>query len=191
MATTNDVLKKLSVAPKEVRYLNKSFVDFKGDLITFIKNYYPTTWTDFNEANPGMIMLELAAYVGDVLSFYVDNSFKENLLAYAEEEKNIIAIAQSLGYKPKTIVPATAEVLISQIVPALGATDGYIPDATYFLKIDRNSTISAAAVPSTAVSKGVAGSSSTRAGSKLAPALKSISALNTAADIIYLGLLTG
>lgn len=142
MATTNDVLKKLSVAPKEVRYLNKSFVDFKGDLITFIKNYYPTTWTDFNEANPGMIMLELAAYVGDVLSFYVDNSFKENLLAYAEEEKNIIAIAQSLGYKPKTIVPATAEVLISQIVPALGATDGYIPDATYFLKIDRNSTIS-------------------------------------------------
>ena len=142
MATTNNVLNKLSVAPKEVRYLNKSFVDFKGDLITFIKNYYPTTWTDFNEANPGMIMLELAAYVGDVLSFYVDNQFKENLLAYAEEEKNIISIAQAMGYKPKVIVPATAEVLISQIVPALGASDGYIPDANYFLKIDRNSTIS-------------------------------------------------
>lgn len=142
MATTNNVLNKLSVTPKEVRYLNKSFVDFKGDLITFIKNYYPTTWTDFNEANPGMIMLELAAYVGDVLSFYVDNSFKENLLAYAEEEKNIISIAQAMGYKPKIIVPATAEVLISQIVPALGAAEGYIPDSNYFLKIDRNSTIS-------------------------------------------------
>jgi hypothetical protein len=142
MATTNNVLNKLSVAPKEVSYLNKSFVDFKGDLITFIKNYYPTTWTDFNEANPGMIMLELAAYVGDVLSFYVDNQFKENLLAYAEQEGNVISIAQALGYKPKTIVPATAEVLISQIVPALGAEDGYIPDATYFLKINKNSTVS-------------------------------------------------
>ena len=141
MATTNNVLNKLSVAPKEVSYLNKSFTDFKGDLITFVKNYYPTTWTDFNEANPGMIMLELAAYVGDVLSFYVDNQFKENLLAYAEEEGNVITIAQALGYKPKTIVPATAEVLISQIVPALGAEDGYIPDATYFLKIDKNSTV--------------------------------------------------
>jgi hypothetical protein len=141
MATTNNVLNKLSVAPKEVSYLNKSFTDFKGDLITFVKNYYPTTWTDFNEANPGMIMLELAAYVGDVLSFYVDNSFKENLLAYAEEEGNVITIAQALGYKPKTIVPATAEVLISQVVPALGASEGYIPDATYFLKIDRNSTV--------------------------------------------------
>ena len=141
MATTNHVLNKLSVAPKEVSYLNKSFTDFKGDLITFVKNYYPTTWTDFNEANPGMIMLELAAYVGDVLSFYVDNSFKENLLAYAEEEGNVITIAQALGYKPKTIVPATAEVLISQVVPALGAAEGYIPDATYFLKIDKNSTV--------------------------------------------------
>jgi hypothetical protein len=142
MATTNDVLNKLSVTPKEVSYLNKSFVDFKGDLITFIKNYYPTTWTDFNEANPGMIMLELAAYVGDVLSFYVDNSFKENLLAYAEEEGNIITIAQAMGYKPKTIVPATTEVLISQVVPALGVDDGYIPDANYFLKIGKNSTMS-------------------------------------------------
>lgn len=142
MATSNDVLKKLSVAPKEVRYLNKSFVDFKGDLITFIKNYYPNTWTDFNEANPGMIMLELAAYVGDVLSFYVDNSFKENLLAYAEEEKNVITIAQAMGYKPKTIVPATAEVLVSQIVPAMDASNGYIPDPQYLLKLDRNSTFS-------------------------------------------------
>lgn len=142
MATNNTVLNKLTVAPKEVSYLNKSFVDFKGNLVNFIKTYYPNTWTDFNEANPGMIMLELAAYVGDVLSFYVDNQFKENLLAYAEEEGNIITIAQAMGYKPKTIVPATAEVLISQIVPALGSTEGYIPDATYFLKIDRNSTVS-------------------------------------------------
>lgn len=142
MATTNDVLTKLTTTPKEVRYLNKSFVDFKSDLITFVKNYYPNTWTDFNEANPGMIMLELAAYVGDVLSFYVDNSFKENLLAYAEEEKNVISIAQAMGYKPKTIVPATAEILISQIVPAMDASNGYIPDPQYLLKIDKNSTFS-------------------------------------------------
>ena len=136
----NDVIKKITVAPKEVRYLNKNFVDFKSDLITFIKQYYPTTWTDFNESNPGMIMLELAAYVGDVLSFYVDNQFKESLLAYAEEEKNVINIAQAFGYKPKTIVPATTELLISQVVPALGASQGYLPDPKYMLMIAPNST---------------------------------------------------
>jgi len=140
MAISNDVLNKLSVAPKEVKYLNKSFTDFKGDLITFIKTYYPNTWTDFNEANPGMIMLELAAYVGDVLSFYVDNSFKENLLAYAEEERNIISIAQAMGYKPKITVPSTAEVLVSQIVPALGPEFGYVPDAQFMLKLGTGCT---------------------------------------------------
>lgn len=140
MAITNDVLKKLSVTPKEIKYLNKDFTGFKSDLISFIKTYYPNTWTDFNEANPGMIMLELAAYVGDVLSFYVDNQFKENLLAYAEEEKNVITIAQAMGYKPKTISPSTAEVLVSQIVPALGPEQDSLPDSTYYLKIDRNST---------------------------------------------------
>ena len=63
----NSVIKKTTVKPKEIKYLNKNFTDFKADLVTFIKQYYPTTWTDFNESNPGMIMLELAAYVGDVL----------------------------------------------------------------------------------------------------------------------------
>lgn len=140
MATNSDILRKLSVSPKEVSYLNKSFGDFKSNLITFIKNYYPSTWTDFNETNPGMIMLELAAYVGDVLSFYIDNSFKENLFAYAEQEDNIIAIAQAMGYKPKTIIPATAEVLLSQVVPALDS-EGYIPDSKFLFKIDTNSTV--------------------------------------------------
>lgn len=142
MAITNDVLKKLSVTPKEIKYLNKDFTGFKADLINFIKTYYPNTWTDFNESNPGMIMLELAAYVGDVLAFYTDNQFKESLLSYAEEEKNVISIAQAMGYKPKTISPATAEILVSQIVPALGPEEGSIPDPTYYLKIDRNSTFS-------------------------------------------------
>ena len=136
----NSVIKKTTVKPKEIKYLNKNFTDFKADLVTFIKQYYPTTWTDFNESNPGMIMLELAAYVGDVLSFYIDNQFKESLLAYAEEEKNVINIAQAFGYKPKIIVPATTELLISQVVPALGETEGFVPDPKYMLMIKPNST---------------------------------------------------
>jgi hypothetical protein len=76
MSLNNGVVRKLqNVTSKEVKYLNKNFRDFKADLITFTKQYYPSTWTDFNESNPGMIMLELAAYVGDVLSFYIDNQF--------------------------------------------------------------------------------------------------------------------
>ena len=74
---------------KEVRYLNKDFTSFKNNLIEFAKIYYPNTYNDFNESSPGMMFIEMAAYVGDVLSYYMDNQFKESLLAYAEERKTV------------------------------------------------------------------------------------------------------
>ncbi len=110
MATTNHVLNKLSVAPKEVSYLNKSFTDFKGDLITFVKNYYPTTWTDFNEANPGMIMLELAAYVGDVFGVKVFVSTNADTAAGTSgtdricllAHKDAFVLAEQMGVRSQT-----------------------------------------------------------------------------------------
>ena len=82
---------------KEVKYLNKDFEGFRNDLIEYAKTYFPTTYTDFNESSPGMMFIEMAAYIGDVLSYYVDSQFKESILAYAEEKRTIYNIAQSLG----------------------------------------------------------------------------------------------
>ena len=80
---------------KEVRYLNKDFGGFRADLIEFAKQYFPNTYNDFNEASPGMMFIEMASYVGDVLSYYVDSQFKEMLLAYAEDTKSIYEIFDS------------------------------------------------------------------------------------------------
>ena len=74
---------------KEVRYLNKDFTSFKDNLIEFSKVYFPNTYNDFNESSPAMIFIEMASYVGDVLSYYIDNQFKESLLAFAEEKKTV------------------------------------------------------------------------------------------------------
>ena len=87
--------------PKQVNYLNKNFSAFKGDLIEYAKTYFPNSYADFNESSPGMMFIEMAAYVGDVLSYYIDSQFRESLLAYAEEKRNVYTIAQSFGYKPK------------------------------------------------------------------------------------------
>ena len=86
---------------KEVRYLNKDFTSFKDNLIEFTKIYFPNAYNDFNESSPGMMFIEMASYVGDVLSYYVDNQFKESLLSFAEEKRTVYNMAQSLGYKPK------------------------------------------------------------------------------------------
>ena len=64
---------------KSVNYLNKDFSDFKSNLIEFAKQYFPNTYNDFNEASPGMMFIEMAAYVGDVLSYYIDSQFRESL----------------------------------------------------------------------------------------------------------------
>ena len=99
---------------KEVRYLNKDFTSFKNNLIEFTKNYFPNEYNDFNESSPGMMFIEMASYVGDVLSYYIDNQFKESLLAYAEEKKTIYNMAQALGYKPKLSTASSAGLEIFQ-----------------------------------------------------------------------------
>lgn len=121
---------------KEVRYLNKDFATFRNDLIEFSKVYFPDTYSDFNESSPGMMFIEMASYVGDVLSYYIDNQFKESLLAYAEERKTIYEIVQSLGYKPKLASPSVTKADVFQIVPATGTGDAVQPDMTYALTID-------------------------------------------------------
>ena len=61
---------------KDIRYLNKDFGQFRANLIEFAKNYFPNTYNDFNETSPGMMFIEMASYVGDVLSYYTDNQLK-------------------------------------------------------------------------------------------------------------------
>ena len=95
---------------KDIKYIGKDFPTLRKNLVDFAKTYYPTTFNDFNEASPGMMFLETTAYVGDVLSFYLDKQFKESLLPYASERKNVTLLAQSLGYKPKQSVAAVVDV---------------------------------------------------------------------------------
>ena len=126
---------------KEVKYLNKDFEGFRNDLIEYAKTYFPTTYTDFNESSPGMMFIEMAAYIGDVLSYYVDSQFKESILAYAEEKRTIYNIAQSLGYKPKVSYPASTVLDVFQTVPATGTGDSTRPNMNYALNVTSNTKV--------------------------------------------------
>ena len=127
---------------KEVNYLGRDFRDIRQNLIEFAKTYFPNTYNDFNEASPGMMFVEMAAYVGDVLNYYVDNQFRETLLQFAEERKNVLAIAQSYGYKPKLAAPSTAELTIQVDVPAKNLGSGnFIADLDYAGILSSNSTV--------------------------------------------------
>jgi hypothetical protein len=120
---------------KDISYLGKDFSQFRQNLIDFTKQYFPQTYTDFNESSPGMIFLELAAYVGDVLSYYADTNLRESFLEQASERTNIYDIAKSLGYTPNNVVPAYVTLDIFQLVPATGTGANVQPDYNYALSI--------------------------------------------------------
>lgn len=141
MAFIQKVKRDFTPQVKEINYLNKTFTDFRQSLIDFAKVYYPNTYNDFNQSSPGMMFIEMASYVGDVLSYYIDNQFKENLILYTQETQNIIRIAQSLGLKPKPTTAATTMADIFQLVPSMGSGSNFQPDSRYFLKIDSNMVV--------------------------------------------------
>jgi len=101
-----------------VNYLNKDFRALKSSLMNYAKSYFPNTYRDFNETSPGMMLLEMNAYVGDVLSFYVDKQYQEMLLPLAEERRNIITMAKMFGYKVKPIVPSYVDLTFTSEVNA-------------------------------------------------------------------------
>ena len=130
---------------KDIKYLNKDFASFRENLIDFTKTYFPKTYSDFNETSPGMMFIELASYVGDVLSYYIDDTLKESLLPYAEDKKSVIALAQGLGYKPKKSTPAVTTLSVYQLVPSIGNGIGNQPDSKFYLRVKSGMKVKTAA----------------------------------------------
>ena len=127
---------------REINYLNKDFAGFRADLLNYAQTYFPTTYTDFDASSPGVMFMEMAAYVGDVMSFYLDNQIQENFLQYSKQTPNIFDLAYMFNYKPKVTGLSTTELDFYQQVPAKQLNGTAVPDYDYSLYIDANTQIS-------------------------------------------------
>lgn len=116
---------------RSIKYLNKDFGSLKRDLIRFTQAHNSGVFGDFNEASPGMAILEMCAYVGDVLSFHQDMQYNELRQASARQIENVTEFAKQLGYRPsgKRAARGTQFFLIE--VPATTANGKTIPDDTF------------------------------------------------------------
>jgi hypothetical protein len=128
---------------RDIKYLNKDFAGFRQNLIEYAKTYFPQTYSDFNETSPGMMFIEMASYIGDVLGYYIDDTLKESLMLYAEDKENVIALAQYLGYKPKVTSPALVRLSVYQLVPNIGRGANNRPNSEYFLRIKEGMVVEA------------------------------------------------
>jgi hypothetical protein len=130
---------------RNIQYLNKDFTELRASLINYARTYFPTTYNDFSPSSPGMMFMEMAAYVGDVMSFYLDNQIQETYLQYARQTNNLYELAYMFGYKPNVTQVATVDIDFYQQVPAIFTGGTYEPDFTYALSIPANTTVTSTA----------------------------------------------
>jgi len=131
---------------RNIQYINKDFTELRASLINYARTYFPTTYNDFTPASPGMMFMEMAAYVGDVLSFYLDNQIQETYLQYARQTNNLYELAYMFGYKPNVTQVSTVDLDFYQQVPVVGGT---APDFSYSLFIPANTIVTSTASGST------------------------------------------
>ena len=126
---------------RDIKYINRDFNDLKTALIEHAKNYFPDSYNDFSPTSPGTMFIEMAAYVGDVLSFYQDNQLQETFLQHAKNPANLYSLAYMMGYRPKATSAAGAELTVTQRVAATGVD--YKPNLDQALTVSKNGIIKA------------------------------------------------
>jgi hypothetical protein len=134
---------------RDIKYINKDFGELRNALIEYTKTYFPSTYNDFSPSSPGMLFLEMSAYVGDVLSFYLDNQIQENFIQFARQQNNLYTLAYMLGYRPKVSGVAIVDVDIYQQIPSLSTPDGFTPDYNYTVFINDNTVLKSSLVGTT------------------------------------------
>ena len=123
---------------KKINYYSRNFADVRQELISFVKQYYPDIFNDFNDASVGMMLLELNAAVGDMLSFQTDRMFQETQIDFAQERSSVLSMARTFGLKIPGKRPSITIADFSVTVPVLG--DSF--DVSYAPVIRRGAQIS-------------------------------------------------
>ncbi len=129
---------------REIKYLNQDFTGYRANLINYAQTYFPNTYTDFSPTSPGVMFMEMSSYVGDVLTYYLNNQIQENFLQYSRQTSNLYDLAYMFSYKPKVTGLATVDIDFYQQLPATVVGGKTVPDYDYALYIEENTQVTSA-----------------------------------------------
>ena len=122
-------------------YLNKDFDGFRSSLLDYARTYFSENIQDFSEASMGGLLLEMAAYVGDSMSYYLDHQFNELDIRTAVEEKNVERLITQAGVKITGSTPSLVEVSIFIVVPSEISGVDYVPKYSYLPIIQKGTLL--------------------------------------------------
>ena len=123
-----------------IDYTSRDFNSIRDDLLDYARRYYPNSFKDFSEAGFGSLMVDSTAYIGDILSYYLDYSVNESFLDTAVEYDNVIKIGKQMGYKFNPSSVSAGEASFYIIIPSNATGDA--PDLNYAPVLKRGSALS-------------------------------------------------
>ena len=135
-------IKKQIKKDKRVSFTNKDFTSLRNELQRYALTHFSDNIIDFTDASLGGLILDIGAYVGDVMSYYIDHQFNENSIENAIEVENIERLVREAGVKIPSAAPAYAELAISMTVPAQLVNNEYVPKTNSLPTIKKNSIFS-------------------------------------------------
>ena len=127
---------------KEHSYTNKDFKSLRNELRRYALTHFSDNIVDFSDASMGGLILDLASYVGDVMTFYMDHQFNENSIENAVERGNIERLVREAGIDIPGAAPAYATVTLDIVVPSEQINGIFVPQSTALPVIRRNSVFS-------------------------------------------------
>lgn len=128
-------IKKQNTKQKDISYTSRDFGSMRNDLKRYVGQYFRDSIRDTTDASLAGMLIDVAAYVGDVTSYYLDYQFNENSIEKAVETKNVERLVRESGVKIIGKSPAVGFVQITLTVPAILTNGEYIPDPSLLPKI--------------------------------------------------------
>lgn len=123
-----------------IDYTSRDFNSIRADLIEYARRYYSNTYKDFSESGFGSLMVDSVAYIGDILSFYMDYNINESFLDTAIEYNNILRIGKQMGFRFTSSPASFGEATFFVVVPASTISDG--PDLDYVPLLQKGTQLS-------------------------------------------------
>ena len=136
-----EIKKKVSLE-KDRTYLNRDFSSLRSELIRYAKSYFSDSISDFSESSAGGMLVELAAYVGDVMSYYLDHQFGEIDLQTAVEDINVERLIRSTGVKITGAAPALANIVFFIQLEGVETGTESVPNVSIAPKIAQGTLVS-------------------------------------------------
>ena len=135
-------IKKEISKHKDISYTNRDFASIRNELKRYTSTHFNQNIVDISDASLAGLLIDLAAYVGDVMSYYIDHQFSESSLETAVEQENLERLIRAAGTPISGPGPAIVEVNFRIRVPATIIAGEYVPNRTYLPKIKKETIVS-------------------------------------------------